>query len=354
MKIAQIAPLYESVPPRLYGGTERIVGYLSDALVELGHEVTLFAAAGDATKAQLVPVRDQALRLDPHPLKSDLAAHLAMLDEVRNRAADLDILHFHVDMLHFPMFEHVAQRTLTTLHGRLDMKDLAGAYARWSRFPLASISNSQRAPLPMANWVATVPHGLPGDLLCPAPEPCRDYLVFLGRICPEKRPDRAIEIARRAGLPLRMAAKVDPADQAWFREVIEPQLADPSIEFLGEADDHQKGELLAHALATLFPIDWPEPFGLVMIESLACGTPVIAWRCGSVPEVLDDGVTGVIVDSMETAVDAVQTAAALDRGRIRAEFERRFSAPAMARRYVEIYSRLLAEQLGVGLHLQAV
>ena len=344
MKIAQIAPLYESVPPRLYGGTERIVGYLADALVDLGHDVTLFAAAGDGTRAELVPARDQPLRLDPHPLKSDLAAHLVLLDEVRRRADDFDVLHFHIDMLHFGLFEEIASRSLTTLHGRLDMKDLAGVYTRWPQYPLVSISHSQRAPLPFASWIGTVPHGLPLDLLTPTAEPRGDYLAFLGRICPEKRPDRAIEIARRLGLPLRIAAKVDPVDQAYFRQVIEPELRDPRIEFLGEVDDRQKGELLQHALATLFPVDWPEPFGLVMIESLACGTPVIAWNCGSVSEVLEHGVTGVIVESVEEAGDAVAVAATLDRTHIRQEFERRFSATAMARRYLEIYGALMAAE----------
>ncbi|HEX7034137.1 MAG TPA: glycosyltransferase family 4 protein [Pseudomonadales bacterium] len=343
MKIAQIAPLYESVPPRLYGGTERIVGYLSDALVELGHDVTVFAAAGNATKAELVPARDQALRLDPHPLKSDLGAHLILLDEVRRRADEFDVLHFHTDLLHFPMFEDLAPRSLTTLHGRLDLKDLPGVYARWPQFPLASISNNQRTPLPFANWVATVPHGLPTDLYRPVRRPTGDYLAFLGRICPEKRPDRAIAIARRVGLPLKIAAKVDAADEVWFRRVIEPQLDDPTIEFLGEVNDARKNDLLGNARALLFPIDWPEPFGLVMIESLACGTPVVAWNCGSVPEVLEDGLTGAIVDSEDEAVAAVERVATFDRARIRAEFEHRFSATVMARRYLEIYGSLLEE-----------
>jgi glycosyltransferase involved in cell wall biosynthesis len=341
MRIAQIAPLYETVPPLLYGGTERVVGHLSDALVDLGHQVTLFAAAGNFSKAELVPARDQALRLDPHPLKSDLAAHLVMLDEVRRRAADFDVVHSHVDMLHFPLFEALASRTLTTLHGRLDLKDLPAVYSRWRQYPLVSISSSQRLPLAFANWVGTVPHGLPETLYRPARSPSNDYLAFLGRICPEKRPDRAIEIARRAGLSLRIAAKVDPVDVAWFHEVIEPELQDPAIQYLGEMDDRSKGELLANAVATLFPIDWPEPFGLVMIESFACGTPVIGWKCGSVPEVIEDGVTGVVVNSIDEAVNAVATAAALDRVRIRREFERRFSATAMAQAYVNIYDSLL-------------
>ncbi len=349
MRIAEIAPLYESVPPRLYGGTERIVGYLSDALVDLGHDVTLFASGDSATRARLVAVRDQALRLDPHPLKSDLAAHLLLLDEVRWRAHEFDVLHFHMDLLHFPLFRDLASRTLTTLHGRLDLEDLPPVYARWPEYPLVSISHSQRTPLPHANWLATVPHGLPADLYTPPVNPQGDYLAFLGRICPEKRPDRAIDIARRAGLPLRIAAKVDAVDRAWFRRVIEPQIDDPLIDFVGEIDDAQKGEFLGNARATLFSIDWPEPFGLVMIESLACGTPVIAWNCGSVPEVLTDRVTGILVDSVAAAADAVARAALLDRRRIRREFERRFTVTAMARRYLELFASLDAGGSIIGL-----
>ncbi|HEX7034629.1 MAG TPA: glycosyltransferase family 4 protein [Pseudomonadales bacterium] len=354
MRIAQVAPLYETVPPRFYGGTERIVGYLSDALVELGHHVTLFAAAGRPGLAELVPTRDQAIRLDPFPLKSDLAAHLVMLDEVRRRADEFDVIHFHIDMLHFPLFEKIAGRTLTTMHGRLDLKDLPGVYTRWWQFPLVSISDHQRRPLEGANWIATSHHGLPPDLYAPATQPDNGYLVFLGRICPEKRPDRAIEIARRAGIPLKIAAKVDPVDVGWFEQAIEPLLDDPLIEFLGEVDDLRKGELLANARATLFPIDWPEPFGLVMIESMACGTPVIGWNCGSVPEVLEDGLTGAVVTSVDAAVEAIGRVGELDRARIRHEFERRFSAPIMAGRYVDLYERLLENERAAGRRLEAV
>ncbi len=276
MKIAQIAPLYESVPPRLYGGTERIVAYLSDALVELGHDVTLFASGDSRTKAKLVPVRDQALRLDPAPLKSDFAAHLAMLDAVRDRADDFDVLHFHIDLLHFPFFEDIADRTITTLHGRLDIKDLDGAYDRWKHFPLISISDDHRRPLADANWLGTVYHGLPASLHRPPVRPHGDYLAFLGRISPEKGPDRAIRIATETGIPLKIAAKVDNADKGYFSEVIEPLLDNPLIEFLGEIGDAQKSDFLGNAKALLFPIDWPEPFGLVMIEAMAAGTPVIA------------------------------------------------------------------------------
>ncbi|WP_407352533.1 glycosyltransferase family 4 protein [Luteimonas sp. R10] len=340
MHIAQIAPLYETVPPRLYGGTERVVAHLTDALVELGHDVTLFAAGQTDTRARVVSVRRQAIRLDPAPLKSDLAAHLVQLEEVRRSAHLFDVLHFHLDLLHFPMFESLAARTLTTLHGRLDLVDLPMCYRRWSQFPLVSISDDQRRPLPAANWLGTVYHGLPPSLYRFSPRAEGDYLAFLGRISPEKRPDRAIAIARAAGLPLKIAAKVDSVDRAYFQDRIAPLLDDPSIEFIGEIGDHQKSEFLGNARALLFPIDWPEPFGLVMIEAIACGTPVIAWRCGAVPEIIDDGVTGRIVDSEAEAVAAVSEVAAFDRGRIRATFERRFSSRAMAEAYVALYRRL--------------
>lgn len=343
MKIAQIAPLYEAVPPKLYGGTERIVAHLSDALVDLGHDVTLFSSADAQTRARLAPVRDQAFRLDPSPLKSDYAAHLSMLHEVRRRADEFDIIHFHVDLLHFPLFEEMAPRTITTLHGRLDLKDLPEVYRRWPDYPLVSISDSQRVPLPDANWVATVHHGLAEDLFLPPPAPRGDYLAFLGRISPEKRPDRAIEIARRAGRRLRIAAKVDVADQIYFKEAIEPLLADPLVEFIGEIGDADKAAFLGNAAGLLFPIDWPEPFGLVMIEAMACGTPVIAWNCGSVPEVIDYGVSGFIVRSMDEAVEAVGRLPELDRGEIRRSFERRFSNRVMAERYLELYGRLAGD-----------
>ena len=345
MRIAQVSPLYEAVPPRLYGGTERVVAYLTDALVEAGHDVTLFASADADTRAHLVPVRDQAIRLDPAELKSDLAAHLTLLHEVRRRIDDFDVVHFHVDMLHYPFFADRAGRTLTTLHGRLDLKDLAGAYRRWPQFPLVSISNHQRTPLRNASWLGTVHHGLPATL-CPfVPEPRGGYLAFLGRISPEKRVDRAIAIARRAGLPLKIAAKVDPVDRAYFHAAIEPLLATPGVEFVGEISDDDKGRFLGDALALLFPIDWPEPFGLVMIEAMSCGTPVIGWNRGSVPEVLEPA-SGRIVDSEDAAVAAVAEVVALDRGAVRAAFERRFTAGRMAQHYVELYRRLLASNLG--------
>jgi glycosyltransferase involved in cell wall biosynthesis len=340
MRIAQVAPLYEAVPPRFYGGTERVVAHLTDALVALGHDVTLFASAEAQTLGRLAPVRDQAIRLDPAPLKSDLAAHLSQLAEVRRRADEFDVIHFHTDMIQFPMFEDMAERTLTTLHGRLDLKDLPAVYRRWAQFPLVSISDDQRRPLAFANWAATVHHGMSTDLYKFHPR-SEGYLAFLGRISPEKRPDRAIAIAAATGRRLRMAAKVDNADRAYFEEKIEPLMHDPLVEYVGEIGDGEKSAFLGGADALLFPIDWPEPFGLVMIEAMACGTPVIAFENGSVPEVIEDGVTGFIVRSLDEAAAAVARLPLLDRRVIRARFEERFSAIAMAERYVQIYERLV-------------
>jgi glycosyltransferase involved in cell wall biosynthesis len=349
MNIAQIAPLYEAVPPRFYGGTERVVAYLCDALVELGHEVTLFSSADARTTARLVPVRDQAIRLDAAPLKSDLAAHLAMLSEVKRRAWQFDVLHFHVDMIHFPMFEALATRTLTTLHGRLDLKDLAGVYARWPTFGLVSISDDQRRGLPDAHWLATVAHGLPQRHYPFDPQRRGNYLAFVGRISPEKRPDLAIRVAQRTGIPLKLAAKVDAVDTAYFIGQIKPLLQGPLVEFIGEIGDADKADFLGNARALLFPIDWPEPFGLVMIEAFACGTPVIAWNRGSVPEVVDDGVTGFIVDSEEDALAAIERLDTLDRRRVRAVYERRFTATTMARSYLDVYTRLIARHANIPL-----
>ena len=294
MRIAQIAPLYESVPPRLYGGTERVVSGLTDALVRLGHDVTLFASGDSRTTARLVPARDRALRLDPD-ITLDVPAHLTMLEDVRRRADDFDVLHFHIDCMQMPLFRDVAHKTVTTLHGRLDLKDLPPFYARYRHFPLVSISDHQRRPL-AANFVATVHHGVPREVYPFTAEPEGGYVAFLGRISPEKRVDRAIAIAKRAGVRLKIAAKVDRADAEYFRERIEPLLDDPLVEYIGEIGDEAKPAFLGNARALLFPIDWPEPFGLVMIEAMACGTPVIAWPCGSVPEVIDDGVTGFLTE----------------------------------------------------------
>jgi glycosyltransferase involved in cell wall biosynthesis len=340
MRIAQIAPLYEAVPPRQYGGTERIVAYLTDGLVALGHDVTLFASADSRTSANLIAVREKALRLDPQPLKSEYAAHLSMLHEVRRQARRFDILHFHVDLIHFPFFERIASRTVTTLHGRLDLCDLAESYRRWAAYPLVAISDSQRSYLPHANWIDTIPHGVPEAFALPSRHH-DGYLAFLGRIAPEKRPDRAIAIAKKVGRKLKIAAKVDSADRAYFREIIEPMIKDPLIEFVGEIGDNQKSDFLGGASALLFPIDWPEPFGLVMIEAMACGTPVIAWANGSVPEVLEHGVTGFIVQSEAEAAFAVSRLDRFDRNLIRREFKRRFSIGAMAQNYARLYETLL-------------
>ena len=314
-----------------------------DALVDLGHEVTLFSSADARTKARLIPVRDQAIRLDPAPLKSDLAAHLTMLTEVRRRKDEFDIIHFHVDMVHFPMFEAIAPRTLTTLHGRLDLKDLPEVYRAWPKYPLVSISDSQRQFLPFANWAGTVYHGMPESLYVFSPKP-RGYLAFLGRMSPEKGPERAIAIAKKVGMPLKMAAKVDAADRAYFETEIRPLLDDPLIEYIGEIGDAQKSEFLGGAEALLFPIEWPEPFGLVMIEAMGCGTPVIGYNHGSAPEVIDHGVTGFVVEGEDEAVQAVAAARKLDRREIRRRFDRRFSATAMARAYLDLYADRLARQ----------
>jgi glycosyltransferase involved in cell wall biosynthesis len=339
MKIAQIAPLIESVPPRLYGGTERIVAYLTEELVRQGHEVTLFASGDSLTSAELVPGAPRALRLDP-TVRDPLPHYMIMLDKVRRRAPEFDVLHFHLDYLHFPLLRDLAGRTVTTAHGRQDLPELPLVYSAFPQFPLISISDDQRRPCPHAHWLRTIPHGLPADLCRFAPRAAGGYLVFLGRICPEKRPDYAIEIAQRAGLELKIAAKVDPVDQAYFDAVIRPLLCDPLVEYMGEIGDADKAALLGGARALLFPIEWPEPFGLVMIEAMACGTPVIAYRRGSVPEVLEDGLTGFVVDDIEEAVVAVAQLERLDRGLVRARFERRFTAQRMAHDYIAAYRSL--------------
>jgi glycosyltransferase involved in cell wall biosynthesis len=337
MRIAQVAPLYESCPPRLYGGTERVVSYLTEELVRQGHEVSLFASGDSKTAARLEAVCDKALRLaegrcDP------LARHMLMLNRVAQRADEFDIIHFHTDYLHFPLFARLPGRTLTTMHGRLDLPDLPAVMREFPMLPLVSISQAQRAPLAFANWCGTVPHGLPRDLYQTG---CGDggYLAFVGRICPEKAPNRAIEIARRIGLPLTIAAKVDKVDRAYYKTRIKPLLKDPLTDFIGEIGEAEKGALFGDALALLFPIDWPEPFGLVLIEAMANGTPVIAFRRGSVPEIVEDGVTGYIVEDVDEAVAAVPLARALDRGLIRQRFEERFTAERMAADYLALYSK---------------
>ena len=339
MKIAQVAPLIESVPPRLYGGTERIVSYLTEELVGLGHDVTLFASGDSITSAELVPCCHRALRLDR--TVSDATPHfMMMIDEVRERAEEFDILHFHTDLLHFPVFRSLAARTLTTLHGRQDLGDLKSFYSRFVAMPLVSISNDQRKPLPRANFVATIQHGLPTALHRPSFEE-GSYLAFLGRISPEKRPDRAIRIARAAGIPLKIAAKVDKVDEDYFRNDIRPLIDGPGVEFIGEINEREKTKFLGEAAALLFPVDWPEPFGLVMIEAMACGTPVLAFRCGSVPEIIENGVTGWVVDSEEEAIAALPGVLSCDRRAVRQRFEKKFTAARMAQDYVGVYRRLL-------------
>ena len=341
MRIAQIAPLFESVPPKLYGGTERVVANLCDALSDLGHEVVLFAAGDARTKARLVTVREQSLRLDPNPQRSDPAAHLNMLHQVRQVADVFDVLHFHTDLLHFAMFEGLAQRTVTTMHGRLDIPDVQVTLAGWPNFGLVSISESQRKPVPDAHWLATIKHGISPERFRPPEYPSGAYLAFLGRMAAEKRVDIAIRLALRAQIPLKIAAKIDTADAAYFESIVKPMLNHPLIEFIGEIGDADKSEFLGNARALLFPIHWPEPFGLVMIESLACGTPVLAWNYGSVPEIIDEGITGFILDSEEAALLAIQQVTELDRSRIRHVFEQRFTARAMAEAYVQVYEQVM-------------
>ena len=338
MKIAQVAPLIESVPPRLYGGTERIVSYLTEELVGLGHDVTLFASGDSVTSAELAPCCTRALRLDP--AVRDIIPHfMLMIDKVRERAEEFDILHFHIDLFHFPLFRLLASQSLTTLHGRQDLGDLKPFYSRFAEMPLVSISNDQRKPLPHANFVATIHHGIPSDLHRPSFEQGK-YLAFLGRISPEKRPDRAIRIARGAGIPLKVAAKVDKVDEDYFRNDILPLIDGPGVEFIGEINEHAKTKFLGEAAALLFPVDWPEPFGLVMIEAMACGTPVLAFRCGSIPEIIEDGVTGKIVDTEEGAIAALSQILSYDRRAVRQRFEERFTAARMAKDYMSTYRKL--------------
>ena len=339
MRIAQVAPLYESVPPKYYGGTERVVSYLTEELVRQGHEVTLFASGDSITKARLVATCRRSLRLDKHCI-DQLAHHLVMLEHVFQRASEFDIVHFHVDYLHFSISRRQQITHVTTLHGRLDMPDLFPLYQEFRDMPVISISNVQREPVPWANWQATIYHGLPADLYRFRAQP-GSYLAFLGRISPEKRVDRAIEIAKRVQIPLKIAAKVDPVDKRYFKREIEPLLGDPLVEHVGEIGDGEKNEFLGNAYALLLPIDWPEPFGLVIIEAMACGTPVIAYRGGAVPEVMEEGHTGFIVEALEDAVEAVRRVPKLSRKRCREVFEQRFTATRMANDYVRVYERLI-------------
>jgi glycosyltransferase involved in cell wall biosynthesis len=339
MKIAQVAPLIESVPPRLYGGTERIVSYLTEELVRLGHDVTLFASGDSITSAELAPCCTRALRLDP-TVRDIIPYFMLMIDKVRERAEEFDVLHFHIDLFHFPLFRSLAARTLTTLHGRQDLGDLKPFYGRFGEMPLVSISNDQRKPLPHANFVATIHHGVPAGLHRPSFEQ-GSYVAFLGRISPEKRPDRAIRIARAAGIPLKIAAKIDKVDEDYFRNDILPLIDGPEVEFIGEINERDKTKFLGEAAALLFPVDWPEPFGLVMIEAMACGTPVLAFRCGSIPEIIEDGITGKVVNSELEAIAALPEILSYDRRAVRRRFEERFTAARMAKDYVGSYRQLL-------------
>ena len=343
MRIAQVAPLYESVPPKQYGGTERIVSYLTEELVRQGHDVTLFASGDSETAARLIPVCQLSLRLDERS-KDQLAHHVLLLEHVSQRAHEFDVIHFHIDYLHFPVSRLLRIPHVTTLHGRLDIPDLAPLYNEFREMPVVSISNSQREPVPWANWQGTIYHGLPKGLRF-RPEPGK-YLAFLGRFCPEKRVDRAIEIAKRTGIPLKIAAKVDSADKRYFKRVVEPLLRTcPGAKWVGEISERQKEEFLGNAYALLFPIDWPEPFGLVMIEAMACGTPVIAYEGGSVTEVIEEGRTGFIVTELEDAVEAVRRVADLSRARCRQVFEKRFTVTRMARDYVKVYMRIVDHRM---------
>jgi len=341
VKIAQIAPLIESVPPRTYGGTERIVSYLTEELVQLGHEVSLFASGDSVTSARLVPCATTALRLNPH-VRDPIPYYMLMLDRVREWANDFDILHFHIDQFHFPLFRPRAGSTLTTLHGRQDLPDLRPLYFGFSEMPLVSISDAQRAPIQNANFAATVYHGLPIDLHWPTFNPRGGYLAFLGRISPEKGIDRAVKVARALGIPFKIAAKVDRVDEVYFREQIAPLLEEPGVEFIGEINEQEKTEFLGQALALMFLIDWPEPFGLSMIEAMACGTPVLAFRRGSVEEVIEHGVTGYVIDSVEDAILTLPRVIALDRRAVRRQFEARFTSARMAKDYVRVYKFLQA------------
>jgi glycosyltransferase involved in cell wall biosynthesis len=339
MRIAQVAPLIESVPPKQYGGTERIVSYLTEELVRADHEVTLFASGDSVTSARLIAPCQRSLRKNER-CKDPVAREVLLIDHVVEHVEEFDLVHFHTGYLHFPICRYLPVPHVTTLHGRLDTPDLVPVFDRFRDEPLISISNAQRQPLPWANWQSTIYHGLPVDQFHFRPR-TGDYLAFLGRISPEKRADRAIEIARRAGMPLKIAAKIDRVDRRYFKRIIEPLLQQSHVDWVGEITDRDKDQFLGNAYALLFPIDWPEPFGLVMIEAMACGTPVIAYDSGSVPEVIEDGVTGFIVRDLDGASKAVGRVRDLDRARCRQVFEARFAANRMASDYVDVYKRLM-------------
>lgn len=347
LRIAQVAPLYESVPPQLYGGTERVVHYLTEELVAQGHHVTLFASGDSKTKARLVPACSRALRLD-ESCTDKLVHHMGMLDQVLQRAANFDIIHFHIDYLHFPVSRYCNLPSVTTLHGRLDLDDLQPLYRRFRDAPVVSISYAQRKPLPKAHWIGNVYHGLPPHSQGRSSK-SEDYLAFLGRISPEKRPDRAIEIALATGMKLKIAAKVDAVDRIYYESEIKPMLNHPNIEYIGEIGDDQKTEFLSNAYALLFPIDWPEPFGLAVIEAMQCGTATIAFNCGAITEILEDGVSGFVVDSLPEAIAAVRRVASIDRAACQKAFEERFTSARMATEYVAIYRKIIDSKLTVGL-----
>ncbi len=349
MHIAQIAPLTEAIPPKLYGGTERVVHWLTEELVALGHDVTLFASGDSRTSAKLDAPWPRALRLDGS-VRDPNALHMVMLERVRQQADEFDFLHFHLDYYPFSLFSRQPVPFVTTLHGRLDLPEHQPVFTTFASAPVVSISNAQRRPLPQAGWVRTIYHGLPERLLSPLPAKPQ-YLAFLGRIAPEKGVDRAISIARQCGAPLRIAAKVDKVDREYFDEKISPLLDDTDVEYIGEITDAEKSAFLSGAIALLDPIDWPEPFGLVMIEAMACGTPVIAFNRGSVPEVVDDGMTGFIVEDVKGAVRAFDRVLHLSRERVRRHFERRFTARRMAQEYLAVY-RSLAD--GIARHPRLV
>jgi glycosyltransferase involved in cell wall biosynthesis len=342
MRIAQVAPLYESVPPKLYGGTERVVSWLTEELVTLGHDVTLFASGDSMTTARLIPGCPESLRLCPECV-DDLAHHLVLLETVLRHKDEFELIHFHVDYMHYPLSRRERYTHVTTLHGRLDLPDLAPLYELYNDVPVISISDSQRDPLPQLNWQGTVHHGLPlGSYKFH--RKTGDYLAFLGRTSPEKGLDRAIEIAKCAGMRLKIAAKVDKADQEYFESVIQPLLKDSDIEFVGEIGYREKNEFLGNAAALLFPISWPEPFGIVMIEAMACGTPIIAYPFGSVPEVMRDGLSGYLVHDLKGAVDAVKKIDKIDRKKVRKHFEQHFTADRMALDYLKIYERMVSRK----------
>jgi glycosyltransferase involved in cell wall biosynthesis len=336
VKVAQVAPLYESVPPRLYGGSERVISYLTEELVREGHEVVLFASADSKTRAELWPMCERSLRLEGKKIIDPLAHHLLMVETVAQQASQFDVIHFHIDYLHFPVTRRQDYTAVTTLHGRLDIPDVHPFFREFQDMNLISISDAQREAMPWANWVGTVHHGVPEELYEPKFQAGK-YLAFLGRISPEKRVDRAIEIAKRLDMPIKIAAKVDAADSEYFESCIRKLMDDPLVEYVGEIGEGEKSEFLSNAFALLFLIDWQEPFGLVMIEAMACGVPVIAYGMGSVPEVIEDGVTGYIVTSMDGAAKAIARIGALDRRGIRKVFEERFSARRMCQDYLDIY-----------------